>query len=120
MKGLRLAILAIGELCKHLPVRFREYGVRGNQLLAVKSMYSCSEVCVRVGGVNHNHPPRVLHSEKGVCCHHSSSQSYQGLPNFFLPEDHISYYTTVLGPIVSYAIRLFRVMLRSTKPANLS
>jgi len=29
----------------------REYGVDGRLLLAVKSLYSCSKVCVRVGGV---------------------------------------------------------------------
>jgi len=29
----------------------REYGVDGHLLMAVKSLYSCSEVCVHVGGV---------------------------------------------------------------------
>ena len=32
----------------------REYGVDGRLLLAVKSLYSCSEVWIRVDGVNHN------------------------------------------------------------------
>jgi len=51
----------------------REYGVDGRLLLAVKSLYSCSEVCVHVGGVNHNCSQWVLDSNKGVCCHHYSS-----------------------------------------------
>jgi len=42
----------------------REYGVDGCLLLAVKSLYSCSEVCVRGGGVNHNCSPWVLDSDK--------------------------------------------------------
>jgi len=48
----------------------REYAVDGRLLLAVKSLYSCSEVCVRVGAVESQ--PVVLDSDKGVCCHHSS------------------------------------------------
>ena len=53
----------------------REYDVDGRLLLAVKSLYSCSEVCVLVGELNHNCSSLVLDSDKGVCYHHSSSQS---------------------------------------------
>ena len=39
---------------------FREHGVDGRMLLAVKSLYSCSEVWIRIDGVNHNRSPWVL------------------------------------------------------------
>ena len=50
-----------------LRVVLPEYGVDGCLLLAVKSLYSCSKVCVRVGRVKSG--SLVLDSDKGVCCH---------------------------------------------------
>jgi len=35
--------------CEKLSIMLREYGVDGRLLLAVISLYSCLEVCVRVG-----------------------------------------------------------------------
>jgi len=32
-----------------------------------------SEVCVRVGVLSHNRSPLMLDSDKGMCCHQSSS-----------------------------------------------
>jgi len=50
--------------------------VDGRLLLAVRSLYYCSEVRVRVGReLKHDCSPRVLDSDKGVCCHHIFSQS---------------------------------------------
>jgi len=37
--------------CENLSGVLREYGVDGRLLLAAKSLYSCSDVCVRVGRV---------------------------------------------------------------------
>jgi len=62
----------------------REYGVDGRQLLAVKSLYSCSDICDRVGKLNHGRSLLVLDYDKGVCCHRSSSWSIPVFPNLFV------------------------------------
>jgi len=52
----------------------RDYGVDGRQLLAVKSLYSCSEVCIRVGGSQITIIHRGCWTPTRVCyCHHSYS-----------------------------------------------
>ena len=43
-------------------------------LLAAKSLYSCSDVCVRVGRVKSRPFTVVLDSNNGVCCHRPFSQ----------------------------------------------
>jgi len=52
---------------KKLWAALREYGVDNSLSLAVKFLYSCSEVCVRVGGVvSHDCSPRVLAPERAL------------------------------------------------------
>jgi len=46
--------------------------VDGCMLLAVKSLYFCSNVFIHFDSINHS-LHFVLDSDKGVCCHHSSS-----------------------------------------------
>jgi len=45
------------------------FGVDGRLLLTVKSLYSCSDVCVRVGGVETQKPEEFI-------CHYTASQQY--------------------------------------------
>ena len=51
-------------------------GIDGRLLLAVKSLCSSSDVCVRVRGINHDCLLLVLDSDKG--CHHFSSVYIRG------------------------------------------
>jgi len=50
-----------------------EYGVDGCLLLAVRLLYSCSEDCFYVDGVESQPFTLVLDSYNGVCCHHPST-----------------------------------------------
>jgi len=59
--------------CEKLWEVSREYGVDDRLLLAVMSLYSCSEVCVRVERVKSLPFTVGVESDKGVCCHRSFS-----------------------------------------------
>jgi len=54
---------------------FGEHGVNGRLLVAVKSLYSCSDVCVRIGGIKSQSSSWVLDLDIGVCFHHYISWS---------------------------------------------
>jgi len=50
-----------------------EYGVDGRLLLALKSLYSCSEICIHVGKVNSQPFTVGVGLNKRVCCQGSFS-----------------------------------------------
>jgi len=52
--------------CKIFKIKNPKYGVGGRLVLAVKSLYSISEVCVFWAELNYNCSPHVLNSDK-VC-----------------------------------------------------
>jgi hypothetical protein len=46
----------------------QEYGIDGQLLASVKSLYNCSEICVREMAISQILSPWVLDSAKGVFC----------------------------------------------------
>ena len=76
-------------------------------LLAIKSLYSCSDVCVRVGRIESRRSPWCFDSDKGVCCHRFFSQSTSGVAKL-RPTAASGLPTSLIRP-VKYLSHFFQV-----------